>query len=96
MPQVRVEFTVEPFVEGQPGEHVLAAWQAVESHGYELATGPFSSEVEIASVEADAVISSLVRAALSNGAERVSLQIERLARGRAAASEPESTGDSNE
>jgi uncharacterized protein YqgV (UPF0045/DUF77 family) len=78
MPQVRVEFTVEPFNEGQPGAHVLAAWDAVESHGYQLATGPFSSEVEIASAYADEVIASLVRAALSNGAERVSLQIERV------------------
>ena len=33
MPRVRVEFTVEPFVDGRPGAHVLAAWSAVESSG---------------------------------------------------------------
>ena len=47
MPRVRVEFTVEPFVDGRPGAHVLAAWSAVESHGAALDSGPFSSETTI-------------------------------------------------
>jgi uncharacterized protein YqgV (UPF0045/DUF77 family) len=79
MPQVRVEFMVEPFVEGQPGAHVLAAWKAVESHGYELATGPFSAEAEMDTVSVDEVVAAVVKAAFSNGAERVSLHIERTA-----------------
>jgi uncharacterized protein YqgV (UPF0045/DUF77 family) len=85
MPQVRVEFTVEPFNEGQPGAHVLAAWTAVESHGYLLSTGPFSSEVEMDTASVDEVVGALVKAAFGNGAERVSLQIERSALGHAAA-----------
>jgi uncharacterized protein YqgV (UPF0045/DUF77 family) len=79
MPQVSVEFTVEPFNEGQPGAHVLAAWAAVESHGYSLSTGPFSSEVEMDTASVDEVVGALVKAAFGNGAERVSLQIERSA-----------------
>lgn len=77
MSQVRVEFMVEPFVEGQPGAHVVAAWKAVESHGYELSTGPFSAEADMDTASVDGVVASVVKAAFAHGAERVSLHIER-------------------
>ena len=78
MSQVRVEFTVEPFVDGNPGDHVQAAWRAVEANGTELRSGPFSSEATIEESQLQAVIGGLVTAAFANGADRVSLQVERL------------------
>lgn len=75
---VRVEFTVEPFVDGQPGDHVIAAWQAVAAHGASLDNGPFSSETTIPAVSVPEVVADLVRAALSHGATRVSFQVERI------------------
>lgn len=78
MPRVRVEFTVEPFVDGRPGAHVLAAWSAVESHGAALDSGPFSSETTIDEAALDSVVGDLVKAAFSHGAARVSLQLERV------------------
>lgn len=78
MSQVRVEFTVEPFVDGHPGDHVLAAWQAVEAHGVTLESGPFSSETTVDDAQLHDIVGDLVRAAFSNGADRVSMQLERI------------------
>lgn len=78
MSLVRVEFTIEPFVDAHPGAHVQAAWQAVRERGCELSTGPFSSEAIVPAALADAVVGDVVRAAVSHGAERVSVQIERI------------------
>lgn len=71
---VRLEFFVEPFVEGCPGPHVTAAIAAAESHGLDVEVGPFgTSTVGPADRVADAV-GSVVRAALDNGAQRISVQ----------------------
>jgi len=74
--QVRIEFTVEPFVEGQPGRHVLSAIAAVEDEGLPVEVGPFSSEAVGPSEQAMRAVAELLRAALANGASRVSLQVE--------------------
>jgi len=79
MAQVRIEFTIEPFVDGRPGAHVRAAWQSVEARGCELERGPFSATVEVESDQAHAVVSDVVRAALDHGATRVAVQVERSA-----------------
>ena len=42
-----VEFTIEPFVEGAPGPHVLAAVAVVESHGVFVEFGPFGSSFSV-------------------------------------------------
>lgn len=78
MSRLRVEFTIEPFVDGHPGEHVLAAWRAVEARGAELSSGPFSSEAVVDEHQVDAVVGDLVRAAFAGGADRVSVQVERV------------------
>lgn len=76
MGDVRVEFTVEPFVEGSPGEHVTAAIDAVRAVGLEPDVGPFgTSAVGTPAAVAEAV-RALVDAALSHGASRIALQIE--------------------
>jgi hypothetical protein len=56
---------------------VRAAWQAGEAYGFEIINGPFSSEVNIAHDVAHDVVSDVIRAALANGATRVSLMVER-------------------
>lgn len=70
-----VEFTIEPFVEGDPGPHVGAGIDAVRATGAEVDVGPFGTtahgdaEVVLRAVEA------LCRGAIAAGAERVSLQL---------------------
>jgi uncharacterized protein YqgV (UPF0045/DUF77 family) len=71
---VRLEFFVEPFSEGHPGKHVRAAIDAVESHGLTVEMGAFGT-VTTGSTDAVAeAVGNLVRAALENGADRVSVQ----------------------
>jgi hypothetical protein len=78
MSRVRLEFTVEPFVDGQPGEHVKAVWRAVEGRGYVLEHGPFSSEAVVSAGEAPSLIQEILRAALWGGATHVSFQVDVL------------------
>lgn len=70
------EILVEPFVPGNPGAHVHAAWQAAETAGATLEVGPFGTVVRAATP--DAVFRSLdaaLRAAVEHGATRVSTQV---------------------
>jgi uncharacterized protein YqgV (UPF0045/DUF77 family) len=71
---VRLEFFVEPFTEGRPGKHVRAAIDAVESHGLAVDVGAFGSITTGAPVAVADAVRDLVRAALDNGAARVSVQ----------------------
>jgi len=70
-----VEFLVEPFHEGEPGDHVQAAIAAFSDAGIEVELGPFSSLASgsLDSV-ADAVRDMIVRS-ISAGATSVRLQI---------------------
>jgi uncharacterized protein YqgV (UPF0045/DUF77 family) len=73
--QYRLEFFVEPFIEGQPGPHVAAAVKAVESTGLAVEVGPFGS---VASGEGELVLEAareLLRESLQAGASRISLQL---------------------
>ena len=63
MPRVRVEFTVEPFREGELGAHVEAALEALRSAGYPPDVGPFGSAVE---GEAEPVLSAVAQAAAAS------------------------------
>ena len=70
-----LEFTIEPFVEGKPGRHVVAAVEAASELGATVEFGPFGSSC---TVEADLMpdlIASVVRAAFSNGATHVNLDV---------------------
>jgi uncharacterized protein YqgV (UPF0045/DUF77 family) len=61
--KVHVEFTVEPFREGQLGPHVDAALNALRSEGFEADVGPFGSAVE---GEAGPVLEAVARAAAAS------------------------------
>jgi uncharacterized protein YqgV (UPF0045/DUF77 family) len=74
---LRIEFTVEPFVEGKPGAHVQAAVDAARARGLTVDFGPFGST---AVGDDGAVLDGLdaiVRAAIAAGASRVSVQVTR-------------------
>ena len=73
--QITAEFTVEPFVEGAPGPHVLAAIQIAESAGLAVDVGPFGTTVVGESALVLSTVDGLVRAAIDSGATRVSLQL---------------------
>ena len=75
---LRVEFTVEPFVAGAPGPHVLAAVEAADAHGLTVEFGPFGSSGEGDDADVLPAVEAAIRAALDAGASRVSVQISRL------------------
>lgn len=69
------EFTIEPFVEGEPGPHVRAAIAAAEAAGLTVEVGPFGTSVEGGSAAVLDAVDAVVRAAVEHGATRVSLQL---------------------
>jgi predicted transcriptional regulator YheO len=68
---VRVEFIVEPFVEGRPGPHVRAAVAAVEQRGFAVDFGPFGSVFDAPADQVGEVVQALLDAAYERGATRV-------------------------
>ncbi len=76
---IRVEFTIEPFVEGRPGAHVQAAVAAAQGLGAEVEFGPFGSSCEVEVALAGPLLSAVTEAALANGATHVSAHVERTA-----------------
>jgi uncharacterized protein YqgV (UPF0045/DUF77 family) len=78
---LRAEFTVEPFVEGRPGDHVQAAVDALRAAGFEVDVGPFGSAVHGAEGPVVDALAAMLRATVAAGATRVSLQVERIAEG---------------
>jgi isopentenyldiphosphate isomerase len=71
----RVEFTVEPFVEGSPGRHVTEPLEALRALGIEVDFGPFGSGCVTSSEQAGDVVAAIVSAALSNGATHVNIDV---------------------
>ena len=73
-----LEFTIEPFVEGQPGPHVISAIEAAQALGFEIEFGPFGSSCSVPATEAGQVAKVVLDAAFANGATHISLHAERL------------------
>ena len=69
------EFTIEPFVDGNPGPHVRAAIEAAADAGLAVEVGPFGTAVEGESAAVLNAVNAVVRAAVANGATRVSFQL---------------------
>lgn len=74
--RARAEFTVEPFVDGEPGAHVRAAIDAVRNAGLEPDVGPFATVVNGDAKAVTDAVEAMLTAARKAGAERVSLQID--------------------
>jgi hypothetical protein len=77
--QLILEFTIEPFVEGQPGPHVLEAVAAAEALGAQVEFGPFGSSCQVPVALAASVAGAVLTAAFANGASHVTFAAERAA-----------------
>ncbi len=73
-----VEFTIEPFVEGDPGAHVTAAVAAVEAHGIAVDFGPFGSLFTAEEETLPMIVADLLKVAYSNGATFVYISVSRF------------------
>lgn len=72
---VAAEFLIEPFVEGEPGEHVQAALDAFDRRGLTVELGPFAS---LAAGDIDAVaaaIADMVRESMAAGATSMRIHV---------------------
>ena len=72
----RAEFMIEPFEEGAPGPHVMAAVEALRSLGFEPEMGPFGTSIRGDPTAVIAALQAMLDTAYRAGASRVSLQIE--------------------
>jgi uncharacterized protein YqgV (UPF0045/DUF77 family) len=75
--RIKVEFTVEPFVEGGPGPHVRAALDQVRARGLSVDVGPFANTVDGEHHVVLKAVEPLVTAALANGASAITLTVSR-------------------
>ncbi|PVG84505.1 hypothetical protein DDE18_02560 [Nocardioides gansuensis] len=71
------EFTTEPFHgEGEPPAHALAALHAAEHADLDVEFGPLGTTVRGEGDQVVHALADVLRAALSHGASRVTLQVE--------------------
>jgi uncharacterized protein YqgV (UPF0045/DUF77 family) len=75
---VHVEFTIEPFVEGAPGSHVLAAVASAGQVGVEVEMGPFGSTCDVPARDVGALVGAITDAAIGQGATHVSIHVEAI------------------
>lgn len=73
--RLSVEFTIEPFIEGDPGPHVAAGIDAVRATGVEVEVGPFGTTARGDAESLLDALDALCRSAVAAGAERISLQL---------------------
>jgi len=78
MTRARVEFTVEPFVDGAPGPHVVAAIEALAAAGFEPEVGPFGTAVEGDVGPVLAALASAAQAAFDHDAMAMTVSIDRV------------------
>ena len=74
----RVEFTIEPFNEGEPGRHVTAPADALRAIDVEVEVGPFGSSCLVDDRRASEVVETVVRLALEHGASHVNVDVEAI------------------
>ncbi len=75
---VHVEFTIEPFVEGAPGSHVLAAVASARQVGVEVEMGPFGSTCDVPARDVGALVGAITDAASGQGATHLSIHVEAI------------------
>jgi uncharacterized protein YqgV (UPF0045/DUF77 family) len=75
--EVRLEFTVEPFLEGTPGPHVQAAVEEARRQGLNPEMGPFGTTIDGAAAQILPGLGAIVGAAVDGGASRVALAVSR-------------------
>jgi uncharacterized protein YqgV (UPF0045/DUF77 family) len=75
--ELRIEFTVEPFLEGHPGPHVGAAIDEARRRGLDPEMGPFATTIDGPSDRVLAGLAAIIEAAVSAGATRVAFTVSR-------------------
>lgn len=73
--EVRVEFTIEPFIAGAPGAHVQAAVDEARRLGLQPEMGPFATTVEGDATRVLGGLPAIVAEAIDAGARRVALTV---------------------
>jgi hypothetical protein len=68
-----LEFTIEPFVAGHPGPHVLEAVAAAEALGASVEFGPFGSTCTVPVERAGEISRAIIDTAFAHGATFVTL-----------------------
>ncbi len=71
-----LDFTIEPFVDGQPGPHVTAPVAALEALGVTVEFGAFGSSCVAEASQMPELVAELIRVAYANGATRVTIEID--------------------
>lgn len=75
---IKVEFTIEPFVEGELVERVTRTIEAIESFGVSVEVGPFGSSFVVKVDQVGAVVAALLSTAYQHGATHVNIDTERV------------------
>ena len=70
---IKVEFTIEPFVDGAVPAYVNAALSALQEMGITPELGPFGTSFETTSDKVGAAVAAVMNAAYANGATYVSV-----------------------
>ncbi len=76
MTRAKVEFTIEPFLDGELGPHVQAAVDAALTFDSAVEVGPFGSSAVVTVIDAPVLVHDIIRAALAGGATRVVVHVE--------------------
>lgn len=74
---LRADFTVEPWVTGDRGDHGRAALSSAAASGVLIDDGPFGTTLEGEDERVLSTLSAVLRAAFAGGATRVSVQVTR-------------------
>lgn len=75
---VKVEFTIEPWVDGDPPQRVNECIAAIEALGVVVELGPFGTSFVASSDLAGPAVSAVVTTAYAHGATHVSIDIEKV------------------
>lgn len=75
---IKVEFTIEPFVEGEPPARVTLAVAAIEATGVVVEIGVFGSSFTATEEQIGPAVAALVQTAHANGATHVTITTEQL------------------
>lgn len=75
---IKVEFTIEPFVEGEPPARVVRAAEAIQATGPSVEIGVFGSTFTTTDDQVGPALAALLHAAYENGATHVSITTERV------------------
>lgn len=76
---IKVEYTIEPFVEGEIPARVTLTAAAVEALGITVDIGVFGSSFDVDATRVGDALSALVTTAYAHGATHVTIDLEEMA-----------------